>query len=200
MKKLIIALIAPLFLGATASALTVTSANLPFPAGSAIPAGTTDLLQVTGALPGAVQGAGAGGPASADTRTFYFWRGDGMSTAPTFGLTFGNNWPVVFIPDGDTISAPGIAASVTAGVLQNTGLLDAMMNPIQARPLLVNDRPVYFFTHMFGDTSAATSNGIYGTWFGVDTNGAQIVPEPSTGLLLAGGLGVFGAIRRRSIR
>ena len=124
-----------------------------------------------------------------------------MSTAPTFGLTFGNNWPVVFIPDGDSISAPGIAASVTAGALQNTGLFEMDgTTPIQAQPLLVNDRPVYFFTHMFGDNSAASSNGIYGTWYGVDTNGAQIVPEPSTGLLLAGGLGVFGAIRRRSLR
>ena len=165
MKRLIVALIAPLFLGATATALTVTSANLSFPAGSQIPVGNADLLQVTGALPGAVQGTGSGGPASADTRTFYYWAGDGAATAPQFGLFFGNNWPVVFIPDGDTISAPGIAASVTAGVLQDTGLLDDTMNPIQARPLLVNDRPVYFFTNAeFGDTSAATSNGIYGTW------------------------------------
>ena len=189
MKKLLIALIAPLFLGATATAATIVSvANLPV-VGSA---GTANLLQVTGARPGAVTGTGTGGPATADTRTFYYFAPD--STAVP-GFT-GSNWPIVFI-DGDLgPDGPGVSASVTAGAMQATGLEGVM-----ASLLLIDDRPLYFFTvPTFGDTSATTANGIYTVWYGVSNTGSAVVPERSTGLLLAGGPGVFEAIRRRSTR
>ena len=182
MKKLLIALIAPLFLGATATAATIVSvANLPI-GGSA---GTANLLQATGALPSAVTGTGTGGPATADTRTFYYFTPD--STAVP-GFT-GSNWPIVFI-DGDLSSdGPGVSASVTAGAMQATGL-----DGVMASPLLINDRPVYFFTQTFGDSSPDTANGIYTVWYGVSNTGSAVVPEPSTGLLLAGGLAVFAAL------
>ncbi|MGE4649541.1 MAG: hypothetical protein AAEJ53_01520, partial [Myxococcota bacterium] len=109
MKKLLIALIAPLFLGATATAdTTVSLANLAFPAGSQIPAGTMDLIQVTGALGGGVQGGSDVKPASSDTRTGYYWAGDNASTAPTYGLTFGSSWPVIFHDSGSLVVDPSI--------------------------------------------------------------------------------------------
>ena len=185
MKKWIIALIAPLFLGATVTAATIVSvANLPV-GGSA---GTANLLQVTGAM----TGTGTGGPATADTRTFYYFAPN-STAVPGFA---GANWPIVFI-DGDLgPDGPGVSASVTAGAMQATGLEGVM-----ASPLLIDDRPVNFFAlPTLGDTSTATANGIYTVWYGVSTTGSAVVPEPSTGLLLAGGLGVFAAVRRRSAR
>ena len=186
MKKWIIALIAPLFLGATATAATIVSvANLPV-GGSA---GTANLLQVTGALPGFVQGSIAGGgPATAETRTFYYFRPD-STAVPSFG---GTNSPIVFI-DGDLgPKGPGVSASVTAGAMQATGL-----DGVIASPLLINDRPVNFFSF---DASPASSAGIYGTWYGVSNTGSAVVPEPSTGLLLTGGRAAFTALHGRSIR
>ena len=133
-----------------------------------------------------------GGPATAETRTFYYYAPD-STAVPSF---MGGNWPVVFI-DGDLgPNGPGISASVTAGTMQATGL-----DGVMASPLLINDRPVYFFTYILGgDASATTANGIYTVWYGVSNTGSAVVPEPSTGLLLPGELAVFAALHGRSIR
>jgi len=215
MKKLLVVLISFSFLGATATAdTTVSLANLAFPAGAQIPAGTMDLIQVTGALGGAVQGGSGVKPASSDTRTAYFWASDNASTAPTYGLTFGSSWPVIFHDSGSLVIDPSITASVTLGAVQDTGLFELDgVTPIQRSPVLVDNRPIYQFCSdnqdvCFGPApdptpavdGATRSTGIYGTWYGVAANGVQVVPEPSTGLLFAGGLGVFAAIRRRSAR
>ena len=189
-KTLLVHLLSILLLAVGASAATIVSvANLPVP-GSV---GTADLLQTTGALAGPVQGTGTSNPARSETRTFYYWGPDGASTTPTF---MGGNWPVVFI-EGSLVVDPGISASVTAGALQNTGLLDELENPIQASPLLINGSPVYQFSF---DPTTTTTAGIYGPWYGVSRTGSAVIPEPATALPLAAGLGIFAALRRRGER
>ncbi|NRA09957.1 MAG: hypothetical protein HRU02_17500, partial [Myxococcales bacterium] len=125
MKKLIIALIAPLFLGATATAdTTVSLANLALVGHLATAA---DLIQVTGAVDGGVQGGAALKPASSDTRTAYTWDVDlGMvnPNIPNYGLTFGSSWPVIFHGGGNLIVDPAITAAVSLAPLQSTGVAD----------------------------------------------------------------------------
>jgi len=174
-----------IFLATTAGAHTIVSTAL-LPVGGS--AGSANLLQVTGALAGPVQGSGSGDPATFETRTFYYWEGD-TTSLPSFDQS---NWPVVFVT-GDLIVEEGITAVVTKGIPQPTGLAG-----VDGAPLLIDGMPVYFFSHsMFGDMSAATANGIYGTWKGVSESGTQVIPEPGTALLFGLGLFAFGWRRAR---
>lgn len=194
----------------TASALTLSLINLPNPVG-----GRDNVIQVTGALTGNVQG----GPVTGDTQTIYYWANDGANTAPQYGLTASRSggertaWPVVFVPSGTSVTVgEGITASVSLGASQQVNPYDAALpSPLYttstdtAQPLLINNRPVYFFTPENG--SSFSRNGVYGTWYALNPSGADItsasagssVPEPSTALLLGlgfAGLGLAG--RRRS--
>ena len=209
MKKfyLLIALAIPMYGMPAASDTIVTLENLAITAGTG---GTVPLIQVSGAIAGAVQGASAVKPAADGVRTAYYWANDGAATAPTYT---GSSWPVIFHGGGNLVVDPSISASVTLGATQATGLFEADgVTPIEAQPVLVDNRPIYQFcrdnqTNCFGPGAGidamdagdyhTRTTGIYGTWFGVTGNGAAVIPEPSTSLLLAGGLVGFAMIRRR---
>ena len=213
--KLFVVLISFSFLAGTATAdTTVSVANLSIVGNIST---ATDLIQVTGAVGGGVQGGSDLKPASSDTRTAYTWDVDLGMLNPNIPNYSDTSWPVIFHGGGDLIVDPTISAAVTLAPLQSTGLADGMGGSIMAEAILVNGRPIYQFcadnqivcfgggpTFMPDPTphadSAIRTSGIYGTWKGVGPSGNAVVPEPSTGLLLAGGLGVFAAIRRRSAR
>jgi len=203
MKKLLMSFcfVLPLY-ALSASADTTVSAGVDVTGLS----GATPVIQVEGAIPGAVQGANASRPANSGRRTVYYWQPDitAGNTAPSFS---GSTWAVVFHDSGNLVVDPSITAMVSLGVSQPTGL------GFDAQPVLVNDLPIYqYFRDSqsgFGDpasmpspdpTGVANVNGIYGTWYAVSSSGTAVVPEPSTGLLFAGGLGLFAALRRRGER
>jgi len=175
--------------------------------------GAISVIQVENALGGAVQGASADKPANTGRRTAYYWSPDIVAgnTAPSYGLAFGSSWAVVFHDGGNLVIDPSVTASVTLGAVQATGLLDGLGASIDRAPVLVNDTPIYQF---FGDSQSGFSSpytdiaeavaaenvkGIYGSWYGVGaSNGAVVIPEPSTALLFGGGLSLLAWRRKDS--
>ena len=212
--KLFVVLISFSFLAGSATAdTTVSLANLALVGHLATAA---DLIQVTGAVDGGVQGAAALKPASSDTRTAYTWDVDLGMVNPNIPNYMGSSWPVIFHGGGNLIVDPAISAMVTLAPLQSTGVADGMGGFMMAEPILVNGRPIYQFcadnqvvcfgggpTFMPDPTphpdSALRTSGIYGTWKGVAANGNAVVPEPSTAALMGLGLLAVG-MRRRSAR
>jgi hypothetical protein len=175
--------------------------------------GAIPVIQVENALGGAVQGANADKPANSGRRTAYYWQPDitAANTAPSYGISFGDSWAVIFHDGGNLVVDPSVAASVTLGAVQATGLVDGLGNSIDRAPVLVNNLPIYQFykdsqegfsapyTDIPEITAQENIAGIYGTWYGVGaSNGAVVIPEPSTALLLGGGLSLLAWRRKES--
>ena len=126
MRKLLLFLfVSTVSTATTASAVTLSLINLPNPVG-----GRDNVIQVTGALTGNVQG----GPVTGDTQTIYYWANDGANTAPQYGLTASRSggertaWPVVFVPSGTSVTVgEGITASVSLGASQQVNPYDAAL-------------------------------------------------------------------------
>jgi len=196
---------------------TIVSANTVNVAGcnACASPGSIPIIQVEGAVGGAVQGANAAKPARSGQRTVYYWQPDitAGNDFPSYGISFGSSWAVVFHDSGNLVIDPSVSASVTLGALQDTGLTDGLGNAIQKQPVLVNNLPVYQY---WRDSQSSSSDpnalpvapldptgvtnvtGIYGTWYGVGANGAVVIPEPSTALLVGSGLGLLSWRRRQS--
>ncbi len=173
MKK--ITLITLLFiLHQAANAINISTIQLP---GGAI------ILQATGAVAGNT----AGGIATADTRTIYFFSSDFGDPSPnTHDFNSNMNWPYVYV--NDTINVdPGITANIT------------LANDANGNILIVQGNPVYQFIN---DLTPTDANGNFGPWFFIQSDGTatqSTVPEPSAYGLLIGSLlfGILQFLRRR---
>ena len=113
------------------------------------------ILQITGADAVSTPA----GPATAETRTVYFFNGDFDNPQPNLhSFTANNAWPYVSISGSVSIDA-SITASITTVDDGNASTGDV---------LLINGNPVYQFAN---DTSASDANGNFGPWFYSDLGG-----------------------------
>lgn len=147
-----------------------------------LPGGNT-ILQATGAVPGTT----AGGTASAETRTLYYYGPDFGDPAPNAFDYTGTAWPYVYVNGSFTLNS-GITASVGTA---NDGLGDY---------LTINGNPIYQFIN---DTTTIAANGNFGPWYFIETDGTatqstvSAVPEPSAFGFLLGALTLTALAARR---
>ena len=146
-----------------------------------LPEGST-ILQ----LSGAVAGDTAGGVATEERRTIYYFQPDFGDPQPNVHDFTGTTWPYVFL-DGPLKIDSGVSADV------DTASTDA------GTILLINGNPVYQF---FGDNTSKDANGNFGPWFFIRPDGsptqATVVPVPAALPLLLTALAGFGFLRRRN--
>jgi predicted lipoprotein with Yx(FWY)xxD motif len=141
------------------------------------------ILQATGAQAIST----GGGPATADTRTLYYFAddfGDAVPNLPDFDAN--NLWPYVYVDSSFSVDS-GISATFDT-INDGTGDL-----------LTINGNPVYQFAN---DMSASDYKGNFGPWYFIETDGTatqSAVPEPSA-FAIAGGLAALGIVllRRRT--
>ena len=107
-------------------------------------------------LSGAVAGDTAGGVATDERRTIYYFQPDFGDPQPNLHDFTGTTWPYIFL-DGPLKIDTGISADVSTA---ETGA---------GTILLINGNPVYQF---FNDLTAKDANGNFGPWFFIRPDGS----------------------------
>jgi len=135
--------------------------------------GSLEVLQVTGAVAGAT----AGGPATAETRTLFYWTPDLARTPPVSPGYTGPNWPLVLVDASYTL-----APSLRPQLFGTVPVLGAAGNVV-GQALTVNGYPVYQRT---AHTGAGEIAGIGANWQMVGTDGRGYTQMPSRAMAVVG--------------